>query len=66
VPRSYKKDNWGDQVQLCEDRACAREAEESPLLEAFSRERLVKTQQAGKGILGAVVICELWRLAFAL
>jgi hypothetical protein len=25
------------------------EAEESPLLEAASRERLVKTQQAGKG-----------------
>jgi hypothetical protein len=43
-----------------------REAEESPLLEAVARERLVKTQQAGKGLAGAVVICELWRLAVAL
>jgi hypothetical protein len=39
----------------------AREIEESPLLEAVARERLVKTQQAGKGLAGAVVICELWR-----
>jgi hypothetical protein len=30
--------------------------EESPLLEAIARERLVKTQQAGKGLAGAVVI----------
>jgi hypothetical protein len=33
-----------------------REAEEFPLLEAVARERLVKTQQAGKGLAGAVVI----------
>jgi hypothetical protein len=32
----------------------------------LARERLVKTQQAGKGLAGAVVICELWRLAVAL
>jgi hypothetical protein len=43
-----------------------REAEESPLLEAVVRERLVKIEQAGKGLAGAVVICELWRLAVAL
>jgi hypothetical protein len=43
-----------------------REAEESPLLEAVAKERLVKIQQAGKGLAGAVVICELWRLAIAL
>jgi hypothetical protein len=43
-----------------------REAEESPLLEAVAREGLVKTQQAGKGLADAVVICELWRLAVAL
>jgi hypothetical protein len=43
-----------------------REAEESPLLEAVARERLVKTQQAGKSLAGTVVICELWRLAVAL
>jgi hypothetical protein len=39
------------------------EGEESSLLEAVAREWLVKTQQAGKGLVGAVVICELWRLA---
>jgi hypothetical protein len=43
-----------------------REAEESPLLEAGVRERLVKTQQARKGLVNAVVICELRRLAMAL
>jgi hypothetical protein len=42
------------------------EAEEFPLLEAVTRERLVKTQQTGKSLVGAVVICELWRLAVAL
>jgi hypothetical protein len=50
----------------CEERAWAREAEECPLLEAAARERLVKTQQAGQGLAGAVVIYELWRLAVAL
>jgi hypothetical protein len=35
-----------------------REDEESPLLEAVAREQL-KTQQAGKGLAGAVMICEL-------
>jgi hypothetical protein len=43
-----------------------REAEEAPLLEAVARELLVKTQQAGKCLAGAVVICELLRLAVAL
>jgi hypothetical protein len=32
------------------------EAEESPLLEAIARELLVKMQEAGKGLVGAVVI----------
>jgi hypothetical protein len=32
------------------------EAEESPLFEAVTRERLVKTQQAGRDLAGAVVI----------
>jgi hypothetical protein len=45
----------------CADRTWSREAEEYQLLEAVARERLVKTQQAGKGLAGAVVICELWR-----
>jgi hypothetical protein len=43
-----------------------REAEESPLLEAVARKRLMKRQQAGKGLAGTVVICELWGLAVAL
>jgi hypothetical protein len=42
------------------------EAEESPLLEAVTRQRLLKTQQAGKYLAGGVVISELWRLAMAL
>jgi hypothetical protein len=42
-----------------EERASAREAEESFLLEVAARERLVKTQQTGKDLVGAVVICEL-------
>jgi hypothetical protein len=42
------------------------EAEESPLLEAVTRERLVKTEQAGKDLACAVVICKMWRLAMAL
>jgi hypothetical protein len=42
------------------------ENKESPQLEAVARERLVKTQQAGKDLACAVVICELWRLAMAL
>jgi hypothetical protein len=36
------------------------------LLEAVTRERLVKTQQAGKFLAGVVVIFEMWRLAVAL
>jgi hypothetical protein len=48
-------------------RGCgAREAEESPLLEAAARGRLVKIQQAVKCVAGALVICKLWRLAVAL
>jgi hypothetical protein len=35
------------------------EAEESPLLEAIAMERLVKTQQAEKGLASAVVIFKL-------
>lgn len=43
-----------------------REAEESSLIEAIAKERLAKTQKAGKGLVGAVVICEGLRLAIAL
>jgi hypothetical protein len=33
---------------------------------AVARERPLKTQQAGKGLVGDVVICKVWRLAIAL
>jgi hypothetical protein len=51
---------------VCEDRTRAREAEESLLLEAVAKEQLVKTQQAGKDLVGAAVISEMLRLAMAL
>jgi hypothetical protein len=43
-----------------------RKVEESPLLESTAREQLVNTQQAGKGLVGAVVICEFWSLTVVL
>jgi hypothetical protein len=43
-----------------------REAEKSPLLEAVARKHLLETQQAGKRLAGAVVICKVWRLIIAL
>jgi hypothetical protein len=36
------------------------EGEESLLLEVITRERLVKIQQAEKGLMSAVVICKFW------
>jgi hypothetical protein len=42
------------------------EAEESPLLQAVSRKRLVKTLQAGEDLVFVAVICKVWRLAMAL
>jgi hypothetical protein len=42
------------------------EAEESSLLEAVTRERMVKTQQARKDLACAVLIGKVWRLAMAL
>jgi hypothetical protein len=42
------------------------EAEESSLLEAVIRERLLKTQQSREVLAGATAICELWTLAVAL
>jgi hypothetical protein len=61
---------------VCEERSVGRElpfredlsveAEKSPVLEAVSREWLVKTQQAGKDLACAVVICKAWRLVMVL
>jgi hypothetical protein len=42
------------------------EAEESRLLQAVTREWLVKTGQAGKDLACAMVICKMWRFAMAL
>jgi hypothetical protein len=36
------------------------------MLESVSKERLVKTQQAGKDLAGAAVIPELWTIAVTL
>jgi hypothetical protein len=68
VPRTYLEKNWGNKVSSIRESVKKRDAEteESPLLEAVTRGRLVKTQQAGKGLARAVVICELCRLAVAL
>jgi hypothetical protein len=74
VPRSYKEDSWGNQVRSVREyssvgrelpfrKDLSTEAEESPLLEAFTRERLVKTQQTVKDLAGGVMICKVWRLA---
>jgi hypothetical protein len=41
-------------------------AKESPLLEAVTRERLLKTQQVGKGLAGAAMISEVWKSAISL
>jgi hypothetical protein len=57
---------WRFCTGVYENRNWARDAEVSPLLEAIVRERLVKTQQAGRGLTGAVLICKLLRLAVAL
>jgi hypothetical protein len=41
-------DGWQEFCTGGYDKIYAHEAEESPLLEAVARERLIKTQQAGK------------------
>jgi hypothetical protein len=55
VPRSYKLEVCSS-VQLWDGgqtgMAWVRDAEESPLLEAVVRERVVNTQQAGKKLCG--------------
>jgi hypothetical protein len=67
----------GDNVELiivrfqlrdirCTGRTWAREAEESPLLEAVVRERLLKTLKSGEGLVFAAVVCKVWRLVMAL
>jgi hypothetical protein len=63
MKRCYNKGSWSYdfscEYYLPAGNGVSTEAEESPLLEAVTRERLVKTQLAGKGLAGDVVICEL-------
>jgi hypothetical protein len=59
-----KKQTAGREPPFRED--LSMEAEESPLLETVTRERLVKTWQAGKNFTCAVVICKVLRLAMML
>jgi hypothetical protein len=76
VPRSYLEDNWGDPVSCqlrvefltggCKDRTLTREAEESPLLKAVARERLRRHSRLERGLVDAVVICNVWSLALVL
>jgi hypothetical protein len=73
VQRVCRKEYWGDQVSSVQESEEAvgteptfredlrPEAEEYPLLEAVTRQLLMKTQQAGKDLKYAVVIGELWR-----
>jgi hypothetical protein len=42
------------------------EVEESPLLEAVARERLMKAEQAGRRLRGTAVICKMRTSAIAL
>jgi hypothetical protein len=46
---------------VCEGRPWTREPEESSLLEAVARKRLVNTLQAGEYLVFAAVICEVWK-----
>jgi hypothetical protein len=67
VLRFHKEDNFGNRVSWePASNEVSAEAEESPLLESVTKERLVKTQQDGKDLACAVVICKVWRLAMAL
>jgi hypothetical protein len=80
MQRDYKEDKWRNRFSSVRESVKKRgswkgkrlredlstEAEESPLREAATRERLLKTQQVVKVLAGSVVICELWRLVVRL
>jgi hypothetical protein len=72
VQKGYKEKTWGDQFSSAQEAVkkwtvgreppfredSSAEAEEFPLLEAVTTERLVKIQQAGKSLAGSVVIMD--------
>jgi hypothetical protein len=80
VPRSYKEENWGNQVSSVRESVKKRIRWKGAAIQArferwsrkisnvkaVARERLVKIQAARKGLAGAGVICELWWLAVEL
>jgi hypothetical protein len=62
VSRCYKQGiNSVVRVEFCKEGCgewiCKRETDDSPVLEAVPRERLMKTLQAGNVLEGAVMIC---------
>jgi hypothetical protein len=63
----YNQDSWNSEFS-CQLSSAWEAVKIGPqrVFAAVPRERLVKTQQAGKGLAAAVVICEFWRLAVAL
>jgi hypothetical protein len=73
VLRSYNQDSWSSDFS-CQLSSAWEVVKTEPeclklvnlQLEVVARKRLVKTQQAEKGLVGAVVIYELWRLAVVL
>jgi hypothetical protein len=65
APKLYRKDPRPVQLISIAWYSLSAETEEFPLLEAVSRERLLKTQQAENCIAGAVVICKVRTLAVA-
>jgi hypothetical protein len=74
------EENWGNQVSSVREsvkkrfswkgaaiqKGLERGSRRTSTVKAVTRERLVKTQQAGNGKAGAVLICKVWRLAVAL
>jgi hypothetical protein len=70
IQRDYKEGNWsknssvGREPPFRED--FRTDAEEQPLLEAITRNCLVKTLQAGKDSAYAAVICKVWKLMIVL
>jgi hypothetical protein len=55
-----KRDTWKSWKGAAIQEDLSAEVEGSPLSEAGTKKRLMKKQQAVKGLADAVVICELW------
>jgi hypothetical protein len=58
VQRSYKEDDWGDKVSSVQESVKRGLKCVKLMLEAVTREQMVKTQQAGKGSVGNIVTCK--------